>query len=58
MVWSSRCVTINSTNANFNVFIVNGGNVNNNWLYNSNGNTNSPSNAVRPVDSVKLRLYN
>ena len=58
MVWSSRCVTINSTNANFNVFIVNSGYVNNNNLYRSDGNTWSPTNAVRPVDSIKLRLCN
>ena len=57
VVWlASRCVNANSNYANFNVRIVNNGNVNNNNLANSNGNENTNNNGVRPVDSKKLCL--
>ena len=42
-----------SNYADFYVFIVYGGNVNNYWLYDSRGNTYDPTYAVRPIVVVE-----
>lgn len=49
----SRYVNANSNYANFGVYNVNDGYVNNNNLANSNGNENSNNSGVRPLDSKK-----
>ena len=57
-VWlASRYVNANPNNVNFGMRNVNDGNLNGNNLVNSNGNTNSPSNAVRAVDSKNWGYY-
>ncbi len=53
---ASRCVTINSTNAWFNVFFVNSSIVNANYLYNSYSGTDSITYAVRPVATPRFTL--
>ena len=55
---ASRCVNLNSNNANFNMFNVSGGTVNANNLYNSNDNDWSTSYAVRPVVEIDLSKAN
>ncbi len=53
---ASRCVDLDSTYAWFHVFIVSSGGVYANNLYGSNGNTNSPSFAVRPEATPESTL--
>ena len=53
---ASPVVNANSDNANFDVFIVNEGNVDNNNLVNSNGNFNSNEYGLRAVASKIFRV--
>ena len=55
-VLASRCVYLKSSYAYFGVLVVDGGYVLGNWLYNSYGDTNSPSLAVRPEVTPKSTL--
>ena len=53
---ASRCVDIYSGDADFYVFFVNSCGVNYGWLYNSYGNADDPTNAVRPEATPKSTL--
>ena len=51
---ASRCVDLDSANANFRMFYVSGGTVGAYYLYDSRNGSNSVSYAVRPVVEIDL----